>query len=223
MKNHTLILLLVAMTIVGCNKHNRNEDIQYNFNELPLAEEPSEFISTKEISDSLLGDFDGDGLVDTACLWRYSSPNDVYCKIDFNHQSLTDIISYGNIIFMENEGDINGDNSDEIGYFAQEDISYWGYYNVNCFRDGRWQTIVSLRYNGDIDNLLMEQGTSERSNLVQPLRDSIGYIKTKQIEVEYKVSEEKLFDISIIRNDNWFWKEQIISSEDMISIDNFCK
>jgi hypothetical protein len=102
---------------------------------------------------TMQGDFDGDGKRETAYLGRPSKLDSIdcmrrcKCKIQFFSPKIPDLIvpeSYGGQ--MVNEGDLNQDGGDEIGFLVDWYSPCWRTYHVYTLRDGVWKdAIMPLR------------------------------------------------------------------------------
>ena len=116
-------------------------------------------IDKAEKEESVIGDFNGDGKSEYAALYHYSKPipefkshqfiDDYYhfCKIHFSDDTLTRIQLVYVGCNLVNEGDLNGDGSDELGFFNVVGNTRWGNYSVLTFVDGEWHELVCIRHN----------------------------------------------------------------------------
>lgn len=116
-------------------------------------------IDKAEKRESVIGDFNGDGKREHATIYHYSKPipgleshqydGDYYhyCEIHFSDEALTDILLVYIGCNLVNEGDLNGDGSDELGFFNVGGFTMWGDYSVLTFVDGEWHELVCIRHN----------------------------------------------------------------------------
>jgi hypothetical protein len=87
-------------------------------------------------SNSIKGDFNGDGITDD--MWLESVDKTETCKIRFSGDIPSIIINTCLGGIPVNEGDINGDGADEVGILPVWETSCWKGYFVYTFRDNQW-------------------------------------------------------------------------------------
>jgi hypothetical protein len=116
-------------------------------------------IDKAEKRESVIGDFNGDGKREHATIYHYLKPipgleshqydGDYYhyCEIHFSDEALTDILLVYIGCNLVNEGDLNGDGSDELGFFNVGGFTMRGDYSVLTFVDGEWHELVCIRHN----------------------------------------------------------------------------
>ena len=148
--------------------------------------------------ESVIGDFNGDGKSEYAALYHYSKPipefkshqfiDDYYhfCKIHFSDDTLTRIQLVYVGCNLVNEGDLNGDGSDELGFFNVVGNTRWGYYSVLTFVDGEWHELVCIRHNASWN-------PAPYQDLVRKDSYNYGHVIVKDIRLD----DGKIFDKSV--------------------------
>ena len=146
--------------------------------------------------DTITGDFDGDGRLETAhCFNYYEEPN----TVGYGVSAAGVVFSDTNIPFfivnqpfiarqLMNERDLMGDYSDEIGFFANGAFSGWGVWVVYSYIDGKWREIVSFSDNFFINDYFNSDPLN-RKDLVMLDPNNEDYIIVK----EFKTTEDGEF------------------------------
>ena len=134
MKYITLLTVVVLMLSCGTTQQ-KNKD---------------KFVKDGKLCETILGDFNGDGKAESAELYRLSK-NDVSTdNIYFTNNSINSIdssvIEY-TAMYLTNEGDLNDDGADDIGFFLHCGQSYWGTYAVYSYVGGEWKLLLSYDHN----------------------------------------------------------------------------
>lgn len=141
-----------------------------------------------DIWDTVTGDFDGDKKIDTAyCYFVDRDPDsttaDGFGGITFSdYSNIGGIMSPMIIVFLINEGDLDGNGTDELGFYSRPIMSGWGEYSVCSFYNNRWCGLVSISYNSNFDDYL--QDNFDRNDLVAPDPNKRGYLLVKELEME---------------------------------------
>lgn len=213
----TLAMLLMAACIV--KQKINSADIATTHSELnnahPAADERlapmSDYIEDDfdndgtidkaEKRESVIGDFNGDGKREHATIYHYLKPipeltshqyNDDYyhyCYIHFSDDMLTRIqLAYVGFNLV-NEGDLNGDGCDELGFFNVQGNTMWGYYSVLTFVDGEWHELVCIRHNENwnpapYQELVRKDPNNEHHLIVKEIRLDDGYILDKVVAID---------------------------------------
>ena len=142
--------------------------------------------------DTISGDFNGDGIIDYAYLTVYiysKSEYDYYVNshITFSDATISPIEAeeclFTNLI---NEGDLNNDGADEIGFVKGSMISNFGVYNVYSFRKNQWHKLISVDYHDSFDDNLVK---------IHPTKQ--GYLLAKTIEWDKETEWFKQVERSI--------------------------
>lgn len=148
--------------------------------------------------ESVIGDFNGDGKSEYAVIYHYSKPipgleshqydGDYYhyCEIHFSDEALTDILLVYIGCNLVNEGDLNGDGSDELGFFNVGGFTMWGNYSVLTFIDGAWHELVSIRHNENWN-------PAPYQDLVRKDENNYGHVIVKDIRLD----DGKILDKSV--------------------------
>ena len=149
-----------------------------------------------DIWDTVTGDFDGDKKIDTAyCYFVNRDPDsataDGFGGITFsNYSNIGGIMSPMIIVFLINEGDLDGNGTDELGFYSRPIMSGWGRYSVCSFYNERWCELVNISYNSNFDDCL--QDNFDRNDLVAPDPNKRGYILVKELKMEDGVWKQRV-------------------------------
>ena len=141
-------------TIVGSPE--LRETILGDFNEDGTMEEVV-------LMESIEGDFNGDGKSEYAAIYHYlDEPDEMvenedydyyeyghYYYIVFGDPAIPTIDVEWSAAHLVNEGDLNDDGSDELGFFNWGGYSLWGEYFVMTLEGGIWQEVVCVSHNED--------------------------------------------------------------------------
>ena len=134
-KMKTNLLPIFALLIVGCG--NRNPANIVVENRIRQTEQTDSIIGDSYERDTRQGDFNGDGKIEYA--YSESNPSEYYCldevddgklnNITFSNPTIPAIETEFQIERLTNEGDLNGDGTDEIG-FIERAVSRFVFYKV---------------------------------------------------------------------------------------------
>lgn len=151
-----IIIVLMSTSCIGRNTTTNSAVHSVVQNEInDDSKETNEKIV--EVRGCITGDFNGDGTQETATLY-YSAElrTDAEDKSDFysyNHDNWimledTCAMRYQNVCLsnLTNEGDLNGDGGDEVGFFKSGGYSSWGQYIVFTYSNSSWRELVSISH-----------------------------------------------------------------------------
>ena len=139
MKNY--LLPIFVLLIVGCG--NRNPANIVVENRIRQTEQTDSIIGDSYERDTIQGDFNGDGKIEYA--YSESNPSEYYCldevddgkpnNITFSNPTIPAIETEFQIERLTNEGDLNGDGTDEIGFMVKtiEADGRLRVCNMSCF------------------------------------------------------------------------------------------
>jgi hypothetical protein len=98
---------------------------------------------------TITGDFNGNGKQDTLMVGDIHYGNENYDEINYFHFVFSDKtipklkIEYSNLNYtIKNEGDLDGDGRDEIGFLYGWSSSGCRYYNVFTLKNNKWETLI---------------------------------------------------------------------------------
>lgn len=137
--------------------------------------------------EAINGDFNGDGKIDTAYLYGAEKPADDNTKpsepfksgIIFSDISVSISFIPGSSTmgdFILNEGDIDNNGADEIGYFDLSESRYIVY----SFRRGKWEAIVNMASVRNDNYQDLVKITPDRKGYAIMTRDRKGYTIIKK-------------------------------------------
>lgn len=141
-----------------------------------------------DIWDTVTGDFDGDRKIDTAYCYFVNKDSDSATADGFGGITFSDYSNIGGIIspiiigFLINEGDLDGNGTDELGFYSRPIMSGWGRYSVCSFYNKQWCELVNISYNPNFDDCL--QDNFDRNDLVTPDPNKRGYLLVKELKME---------------------------------------
>lgn len=219
MKNY--LLPIFALLIVGCGNRNQANTTVENVEEIKkippaivahireeIAQNPllsQGYVDSLEISllDAIKGDFNGNGKIDTAYLYKaealannkLSPDEDEWLNgIAFSDMSIPTSGFYfipfmcDEYNFFTNEGDIDNNGVDEIGFRSEAEFRF-APYNVYSLRNGKWERIVHIPSDGNenIQDLVIE--APDRSGYMVINLDRKGYTIIKTPEYD-NISDE---------------------------------
>ena len=134
MKYITLLTVVVLMLSCGTTQQKNKE----------------QFVKDGKLCETILGDFNGDGKAESAELYRLSKKDVSTDIIYFTNDSIrsidSSVIEY-TAMYLTNEGDLNDDGADDIGFFIHTSESYWGTYAVFSYNGGKWKLLLSCGHN----------------------------------------------------------------------------
>ena len=181
MKNY--LLPIFVLLIVGCG--NRNPANIVVENRIRQTEQTDSIIGDSYERDTIQGDFNGDGKIEYA--YSESNPAEYYSldevddgklnNITFSNPTIPAIETEFQIERLTNEGDLNGDGTDEIG-FIERAVSRFVFYKVYSVRKGVWKQIVSV-YTHDA---FFDPINGDAPDLVRIAPNKTGYVIVQTIE-----------------------------------------
>lgn len=147
-----LLLLVIALT-AACSVNDAttpSKHIRMDCNNDNLAERG-------KLIESVTGDFNGDGQSEYAALYCFDGCADdnsengtqIYCCIRFGNSDIPALYPTWVTSNLTNEGDLNGDGTDEIGFLVREGPSYWDEYRVYTSDTDSWRELVSVSHHED--------------------------------------------------------------------------
>lgn len=147
-----LPLLIIALT-TACSVNDATtpaKHIRMDCNNDNLAERD-------KLIEFVIGDFNGDGQSEHAALYCFDGGSDdnsengmqSYCCIRFGNSDIPALYPAWVTSNLTNEGDLNGDGTDEIGFLVREGPSYWGEYRVYTSDADSWRELVSVSHHED--------------------------------------------------------------------------
>ena len=147
-----LLLLVIALT-AACSVNDAttpSKHIRMDCNNDNLAERG-------KLIEFVTGDFNGDEQSEYAAIYCFDGCADdnsengmqIYCCIRFGDDNIPALYPAWETSNLTNEGDLNGDGTDEIGFLAREGPSYWGEYRVYTSDADSWRELVSVSHHED--------------------------------------------------------------------------
>ena len=164
MKNHKNVsLILLAIIITSCG-NKTTEQIS-----TPISiEEKVEYSR-----DTIYGDFNGDGIIEYA--YSYSNSEDGAFgvsmengkrnKITFSNSTIPIIETEWYISKLTNEGDLNNDGIDEIG-FSLGAASQLTTYKVYSLHNNEWKELLSVDSHGAFDGDLVRVDPKKKGYVI---------------------------------------------------------
>lgn len=151
-KMKTNLLPIFALLIVGCG--NRNPANIVVENRIRQTEQTDSIIGDSYERDTIQGDFNGDGKIEYA--YSESNPSEYYCldevddgklnNITFSNPTIPAIETKFQIERLTNEGDLNGDGIDEIGFNRRAISRICGYTVYSLSRTNQWKELLRVGY-----------------------------------------------------------------------------
>ena len=147
-----LPLLAIALT-AACSVNDAttpSKHIRMDFNNDNLAERG-------KLIEFVTGDFNGDEQSEYAALYCFDGGSEddcengmqIYYCIRFGDDGIPALYPAWETSNLTNEGDLNGDGADEIGFLVREGPSYWGEYRVYTSDADSWRELVSVSHHED--------------------------------------------------------------------------
>ena len=179
-KMKTNLLPIFALLIVGCG--NRNPANIVVENRIRQTEQTDSIIGDSYERDTIQGDFNGDGKIEYA--YSESNPAEYYSldevddgklnNITFSNPTIPAIETEFQIERLTNEGDLNGDGMDEIG-FNQRAISRICVYTVySLSHTNQWKELLRIDYDA----------LNPPSDVCRPDPNRPGYVIVQTVEWE---------------------------------------
>lgn len=149
MKNYLSILIVLLM--FGCGNRPQPSVITAN---AKLIEQMDSIIGDIYERDTIKGDFNGDGKIEYA--YSESNPAEYYSldevddgklnNITFSNPTIPAIETKFQIERLTNEGDLNGDGIDEIGFNKRAISRICGYTVYSLSRTNQWKELFRVGY-----------------------------------------------------------------------------
>lgn len=171
-----IILFTVVVLMIACGT------TQQNNNGVDRKGKPCETIS---------GDFNGDGEIEVAELYRLSDDENRESNIYFTNDSIKSIdsavIEYS-AMYMTNEGDLNGNGTDDIGLFLYAGESYWGTYAVYSYIGSEWRLLLSFGHNpawneSPMQELVRKHPTKSHCVIIKEISIEQSEMQEREIEL----------------------------------------
>lgn len=190
-KMKTNLLPIFALLIVGCG--NRNPANIVVENRIRQTEQTDSIIGDSYERDTIQGDFNGDGKIEYA--YSESNPAEYYCldevddgkpnNITFSNPTIPAIETEFQIERLTNEGDLNGDGTDEIGFNQRAISRICGYTVYSLSRTNQWKELLRIDYDA----------LNPPSDVCRPAPNKKGYVIIQT--VEWNDGESTLIEKSV--------------------------
>ena len=174
----TYLLPIFALLIVGCG--NRNPANIVVENRIRQTEQTDAIIGDSYERDTIQGDFNGDGKIEYA--YSESNPAEYYSLDEVNDGKLNNIIFSNPTIpaietefqieRLTNEGDLNGDGTDEIGFNQRAVSRICGYMVYSLSRTNQWKELLRIDYDA----------LNPPSDVCRPAPNKRGYVIVQTVE-----------------------------------------
>ena len=178
MKNY--LLPIFVLLIVGCG--NRNPANIVVENRIRQTEQTDSIIGDSYERDTIQGDFNGDGKIEYA--YSESNPAEYYSldevddgklnNITFSNPTIPAIETKFQIERLTNEGDLNGDGIDEIGFNKRAISRICGYTVYSLSRTNQWKELLRVGYDA----------LNPPSDVCRPAPNRPGYVIVQTVEWE---------------------------------------
>ena len=179
-KMKTNLLPIFALLIVGCG--NRNPANIVVENRIRQTEQTDSIIGDSYERDTIQGDFNGDGKIEYA--YSESNPAEYYSldevddgkpnNITFSNPTIPAIETEFQIERLTNEGDLNGDGTDEIGFNERAVSRICRYTVYSLSRTNQWKKLLRLDYDA----------LNPPSDVCRPDPNRPGYVIVQTVEWE---------------------------------------
>lgn len=147
-----------------------------------------------ELRESISGDFNGDGVMERAELYRLSNGDIAEDCIYFSNDAIkpldSKVFEYS-AMYLTNEGDLDGDGADDVGLFLHCGESYWGTYAVYSYRGGEWKELLSYGHNPGWNEVPMQE-------LVRRHPTMPHCVIIKEISLDYPDMQERIIDLNVM-------------------------
>ena len=174
----TNLLPIFALLIVGCG--NRNPANIVVENRIRQTEQTDSIIGDSYERDTIQGDFNGDGKIEYA--YSESNPSEYYCldevddgkpnNITFSNPTIPAIETEFQIERLTNEGDLNRDGTDEIGFNERAVSRICRYTVYSLSRTNQWKKLLRLDYDA----------LNPPSDVVRPHPTKKGHVIVQTVE-----------------------------------------
>ena len=182
MKNYLsilIVLLMFGLLITGCGNRPQPSVITVN---TKLMEQMDSIIGDIYERDTIKGDFNGDGKIEYA--YSESNPAEYYSldevddgklnNITFSNPTIPAIEIKFQIERLTNEGDLNGDGIDEIGFNKRAISRICGYTVYSLSRTNQWKELLRVGYDA----------LNPPSDVCRPAPNRPGYVIVQTVEWE---------------------------------------
>ena len=179
-KMKTNLLPIFALLIVGCG--NRNPANIVVENRIRQTEQTDSIIGDSYERDTIQGDFNGDGKIEYA--YSESNPAEYYSldevddgklnNITFSNPTIPVIETEFQIERLTNEGDLNGDGIDEIGFNERAVSRICRYTVYSLSRTNQWRELLRVGYDA----------LNPPSDVCRPDPNRPGYVIVQTVEWE---------------------------------------
>ena len=147
-----LLLLVIALT-AACSVN----DATTPANHIRMDCNNDNLVERGKLIEFVTGDFNGDEQNEYAALYCFDGRSEddcengaqMYCCIRFGDDDIPALYPAWETSNLTNEGDLNGDGADEIGFLVREGPSYWGEYRVYTSDADSWRELVSVSHHED--------------------------------------------------------------------------
>ena len=189
MKNY--LLPIFALLIVGCG--NRTQPNIVVENKISQTEQTDLIVRDIYERDTIKGDFNGDGKIEYAYSEsnsaKYYSLDEVddgkFNNITFSNPTIPAIETKFQIERLTNEGDLNGDGTDEIGFNERAVSRICRYTVYSLSRTNQWKKLLHVDYDA----------LNPPSDVVRPHPNKKGYVIIQT--VEWNDGESTLIEKSV--------------------------
>ena len=174
------LLPIFVLLIVGCG--NRNPANIVVENRIRQTEQTDSIIGDSYERDTIQGDFNGDGKIEYA--YSESNPAEYYSLdevddgklnyITFSNPTIPAIETKFQIERLTNEGDLNGDGTDEIGFNERAVSRICRYTVYSLSRTNQWKKLLRLDYDA----------LNPPSDVCRPDPNRPGYVIVQTVEWE---------------------------------------
>lgn len=145
-------ILILALLIAGCG--NRTQPNIVVENRISQTEQTDSIVRDIYERDTIKGDFNGDGKIEYA--YSESNPAEYYSldevddgklnNITFSNPTIPAIETEFQIERLTNEGDIDGDGADEIGFVERAVSRICRYTVYSLARTNQWKKLLHVDY-----------------------------------------------------------------------------
>lgn len=181
---------MFGLLITGCGNRPQPSVITVN---TKLMEQMDSIIGDIYERDTIKGDFNGDGKIEYA--YSESNPAEYYSldevddgklnNITFSNPTIPAIETKFQIERLTNEGDLNGDGIDEIGFNKRAISRICGYTVYSLSRTNQWKKLLHVDYDA----------LNPPSDVVRPHPNKKGYVIIQT--VEWNDGESTLIEKSV--------------------------
>lgn len=150
-KMRNYLSILIVLLISGCGN---GPQLSVIIASTKLTEQTDSIVGAIYERDTIKGDFNGDGKIDYA--YSESNPAEYYSlnevddgklnNIAFSNPTIPAIETEFQIERLTNEGDLNGDGIDEIGFNQRAISRICGYTVYSLSRTNQWKELLRIGY-----------------------------------------------------------------------------